>query len=210
MIDINNIIMFIVASSILGIAPGPDNIFVLTQSIIDGKKAGIIITLGLCTGLLFHTSIVAMGIAVIFKTSLLAFNILKYTGAAYLLFLSWQAFKSSSSGDLKTSEKENASFRKLYRKGIIMNVTNPKVSIFFLAFLPQFADSSRGSITLQILFLGFIFIIVTFIVFSGVSFFSGLIGGWISKSDKGQKYLNRAAGLIFAALAVKLILTGKD
>ncbi len=209
MIDINNVIMFIIASAILGIAPGPDNIFVLTQSIVNGKKSGIIITLGLCTGLLFHTSIVAFGIAVIFKTSLLAFNILKYFGAAYLLYLSWQAFKSSS-GNLKISQKENTSFLKLYHKGIIMNVTNPKVSIFFLAFLPQFADSSRGSISLQILFLGFIFIIITLIVFSGVSFFAGLTGRFISKSEKGQIYLNRAAGVIFTALAVKLILTGKD
>jgi threonine/homoserine/homoserine lactone efflux protein len=208
MIDINNLIMFVFASAMLGIAPGPDNIFVLTQSIVNGRKTGIIITLGLCTGLLFHTAIVAMGVAVIFQNSLLAFNILKYTGAAYLLYLSWQVFKSTSS-EIKTSVKENVSFLKFYRKGIIMNVTNPKVSIFFLAFLPQFADSSRGAFAPQIILLGIIFIIITIIVFSGVAFFAGLIGEWISKSKKGQTYLNRTAGVIFASLAVKIIFTGQ-
>jgi threonine/homoserine/homoserine lactone efflux protein len=208
MIDINNLLMYILASALLGLSPGPDNIFVLTQSIANGRKTGIIITLGLCTGLLFHTSIVAMGIAVLFQTSVLAFNVLKYSGAAYLLFLSWKSFKASS-GNINLAEKEKASFAQIYRKGIIMNVTNPKVSIFFLAFLPQFTDASRGPVTFQIILLGIIFIIITFIVFSGVSLFAGLIGEWISKSEKGQIYLNRTAGVIFAALAIKLIFTGQ-
>jgi threonine/homoserine/homoserine lactone efflux protein len=206
MFDINTIITFITASTVLAFAPGPDNIFVLTQSIVSGKSAGIKITLGLCTGLIVHTSIVTFGIAAIFQTSLLAFNILKYIGAGYLLFLSWKAFKASSS-DIKINKNNKLSSWQLYRRGIIMNVTNPKVSIFFMAFLPQFANPSRGSITIQLLLLGFMFIIVTFVVFGLISQLAGIIGKWLMKTKKAERILNILAGSIFAGLAIKLAIT---
>lgn len=208
MTDINNIIMFIAASAMLGITPGPDNIFVLTQSIANGRKTGVIITLGLCTGLMFHTALVSMGVAVLFRDSLIAFNILKFSGAAYLLYLSWHSF-TSSSDEIQISERQKISCWKFYIKGIIMNITNPKVSIFFLAFLPQFADTSKGSFAQQIIMLGLIFIAATFIVFTSVSLFAGLIGEWIAKHKNGRIYLNRGAALIFVLLAIKLIFTGQ-
>ncbi len=206
MFDINTLITFITASTVLAFAPGPDNIFVLTQSIVSGKSAGIKITLGLCTGLIVHTSIVTFGVAAIFQTSLLAFNILKYIGAGYLLFLSWKAFKASSS-DIKINKNNKLSSWQLYRRGIIMNVTNPKVSIFFMAFLPQFANPSRGSITIQLLLLGFMFIIVTFVVFGLISQLAGIIGKWLMKTKKAERILNILAGSIFAGLAIKLAIT---
>ena len=206
MFDLETIIMFGTASILLALAPGPDNIFVLTQSIVHGRKAGIIITLGLCTGLLFHTAIVALGIAAIFQTSLIAFNTLKFIGAAYLLYLAWKAFTSEESIE---QNKETAELKpvQLYRTGIIMNVTNPKVSIFFLAFLPQFTNVNSGSITIQIIMLGFIFIICAFFVFSIISQISGAIGKQLYKSDKISRVLNKVAGTVFAALALKLIFT---
>lgn len=200
--------MFITASFLLGLAPGPDNIFVLTQSILNGRLAGFVIILGLCTGLVFHTTIVALGVAVIFQTSVLAFNILKYCGAAYLLYLAWQAFRASAS-PIELGERARLTFPQLYRRGIIMNITNPKVSIFFMAFLPQFADPSKGPITLQLALLGAIFILVTLAVFNGIAQLAGVIGGWISKSEKGELILNRIAGVVFVSLAIKLILTGQ-
>ena len=115
-------------------------------------------TLGLCTGLIVHTTAVALGVAVIFQVSAVAFSVLKIVGACYLLYLAWQAFRASATR-LKSGEDRGLSFSTLYRRGIIMNITNPKVSIFFLAFLPQFADPGRGALTLQIIMLGFIFII---------------------------------------------------
>jgi threonine/homoserine/homoserine lactone efflux protein len=204
--DIDTLIMFITASFLLGLAPGPDNIFVLTQSIINGRSAGFIITLGLCTGLVVHTTVVALGISVIFQTSIIAFNILKYCGVAYLLYLAWKAFRSSSD-KIELNERTPLTSPQLYRRGIIMNITNPKVSIFFMAFLPQFADPTRGPIALQLIILGVIFILVTIIVFNLISQLAGIIGKWISKSEKGEKLLNRIAGLVFVSLAVKLILT---
>ena len=200
--------MFVAASFLLGLAPGPDNIFVLTQSILNGRSAGFIILLGLCTGLIVHTTIVALGVSVIFQTSLLAFNLLKYCGAAYLLYLAWKAFMASGS-PIELGERTRLSFPQLYRRGIIMNITNPKVAIFFMAFLPQFTDPSRGSITLQLFLLGAIFILVTLVVFTMISQLAGIIGKRISKSEKGEKILNRIAGLVFVSLAIKLVLTGQ-
>lgn len=207
MFDLNTLLTFITASVVLAFAPGPDNIFVLTQSIVSGRTAGIKITLGLCTGLIVHTSIVTFGVAAIFQTSLLAFNILKYIGAGYLLYLAWKAFKASSS-KISLNDKNKLSSWQLYRRGIIMNVTNPKVSIFFMAFLPQFANPSRGSITIQLLLLGFMFIIVTFVVFGLViSQLAGFLGQWLMKTKKAERILNILAGSIFAGLAVKLAIT---
>lgn len=209
MIDGNTLIMFITASTALGFAPGPDNIFVLTQSIINGRSAGIKITFGLCTGLLVHTTIVALGVSVIFQTSALAFNALKYCGVAYLLYLAWKAFKASSSR-FELNDGTTLTSWQLYRRGIIMNITNPKVSIFFMAFLPQFTNPMGGSITLQLILLGFIFIIITIAVFSLISQLAGTIGKWLSKSGKGERILNIVAGVVFVSLAVKLVFTGRN
>jgi threonine/homoserine/homoserine lactone efflux protein len=209
MIDCHTLAMFVAASTALGFAPGPDNIFVLTQSMVSGRAAGIRITLGLCTGLLVHTTIVALGVSVIFRTSPLAFNALKYCGALYLLFLAWKSFRASSTR-LEPGEKPRLGPWQLYRRGIIMNITNPKVSIFFMAFLPQFADPSAGSVTMQLIILGFIFILVTVAVFSLVSLLAGTIGKWLARSEKGERVLNIVAGVVFAALALKLVLTGQN
>ncbi len=204
--DYNTLIMFAAASILLAIAPGPDNLFVLTQSMLFGRSAGFKITTGLCTGLIFHTTIVSLGVAAIFQTSLIAFNVLKYLGAAYLLYLAYGAFRSSSS-KLEVKESVKLSSWNLYRRGIIMNITNPKVSIFFMAFLPQFTDSSKGSITFQMFLLGFIFILSTILIFGIISLLAGAAGKLLSRSGKADRTLNLLAGSVFAGLAVKLALT---
>lgn len=201
---IESIITFVAASALLSIAPGPDNIFVLTQSAIYGKKSGVMVTLGLGSGLIVHTSAVALGVAAIFQTSALAFTILKVAGALYLLYLAWQAF-SASAERLEDHGSTPHSIGTLYRRGIIMNITNPKVSIFFLAFLPQFASPENGTLAPQIFLLGAIFILVALVIFSGIAVLSGTLGGWLNNSPKAQVYLNRMAGMVFAGLALKLV-----
>lgn len=198
---------FFAASVMLALAPGPDNIFVLTQAATMGRNSGLAVTMGLSTGLLFHTSAVALGLAAVFAASAIAFSILKFCGAAYLLWLAWQAFRSSSGKKDITTDEARLGGWQLYRRGIIMNISNPKVSIFFLAFLPQFADPSRGSITLQILLLGGIFIIATILVFGSISILAAAIGEWLAKRPSVEKIMNRATGFIFAALAIKLALS---
>ena len=160
MLAAETISAFFIASVLLAFAPGPDNIFVLTQSALQGKLSGLMVVFGLCTGLLVHTGAVAFGVAVIFQASALAFTLLKFIGGGYLLYLAWHAFRASPEKINMHGGQEKA-VGILYRRGIIMNLTNPKVSIFFLAFLPQFADPQRGPISLQMVVLGVIFIFAT-------------------------------------------------
>ncbi len=203
MIPIETITIFLAASVALALVPGPDNIFVLTQSALHGRKAGILVTLGLCTGVLLHTAAVSLGVAAIFQTSALAFNILKIAGAVYLLYLALQAFRA---GAMKLDEtgKANLVWQKLYSRGIIMSITNPKVAIFFIAFLPQFADPSRGSITIQMLMFGGLFIGSTLLIFGTVALFAGFLGEWLKGSAKAQIIMNRVAGTVFTGLALRL------
>jgi threonine/homoserine/homoserine lactone efflux protein len=203
MISLETLAAFSMASVLLALAPGPDNIFVLTQSALRGKAAGLLVTLGLCSGLVVHTTAVAFGVAVIFQTSAVAFTALKLFGAGYLLFLAWHAFRASSL-DISAGRSNGMSAGRLYRRGIIMNVTNPKVSIFFLAFLPQFADPARGPLTLQMLLLGGVFIVSTILVFGGIALMAGSLGQRLNRSPKIQVIMNRVAGLVFVGLAIKL------
>ncbi len=202
--ELDVLLVFFAAAVALGLAPGPDNIFVLTQSALYGRLAGLVVTLGLCTGLLFHTTAVAFGIAAVFSTSTLAFNIGKLVGAAYLLFLAWQALKAGKSS-LSAEERVEPSLRQLYRRGIVMNITNPKVAIFFLAFLPQFADPGIGPLVPQLLVLGFLFIVATVFIFGLVAWGAGFLGEWLKTSPTAQLVLNRIAAVVFVGLAIRLV-----
>ena len=206
MIPLDVLGTYFIACLILAIAPGPDNIFVLTQSALQGRKAGILVVLGLCTGLLFHTTAVALGVAVIFKTSEIAFTMLKVAGALYLIYLAWGAYRSGATA-IEGKSGSVMQGGQLYRRGIFMNITNPKVSIFFLAFLPQFANPARGSITIQMLILGAVFILSAILVFGAIALAAGSLGEWLSRSQRIQRWINRLAGTVFIGLAIKLLLT---
>lgn len=195
---------FIVACAILSLVPGPDNIFVLTQSALYGRKSGLLITLGLCTGLIVHTLAVVLGVATLFMVSALAFTVLKFLGAAYLLWLAWGALRASAIAVGQHSSALQPKAWALYRRGIIMNLSNPKVAIFFLAFLPQFADPAQGSMSWQLLVLGLIFIAVAWLVFSGIALLAGFIAQWLQHSDRAQSVLHKLAALVFAGLALRL------
>jgi len=200
------LIAFTAVALLLCLSPGPDNLFVLAQSALYGRIAGLRITLGLCTGLIVHTAAVTLGVAALIKSFPLAFNTLKYAGAAYLLYLAWQAFRAvpiSLSGE--PADKPDG--WRLYRRGIIMNVTNPKVSLFFLALLPQFADPERGVLWLQFVLLGVVFMLSTLLVFGLLSLLAGSIGEWLGKSSGAQRVLHALAGIVFIGLALRLIVT---
>jgi len=199
-----NIIAFTLASTLLSLAPGPDNIFVLTQSALYGRRSGILITLGLCTGLIFHTTAVALGVAAIFAVSVTAFTLLKLIGAGYLLYLAWGAFRACASNLDDGPRANQPAAGALYRRGILMNITNPKVAIFFLAFLPQFADPAAGSLPLQIFLLGAIFMAAALGVFIAIACMAGFIADWLKGSARAQVLLNRLAVLVFTALALRL------
>ena len=206
LIPLETLATFFTASVLLALAPGPDNIFVLTQSALHGRLSGLLVTLGLCTGLLVHTAAVTFGVAVIFQTSALAFTILKACGAGYLVYLAWGAWRAGAA-DIAGGDGNGLGLGKLYRRGIIMNVTNPKVSIFFLAFLPQFADPARGPLTWQLIALGGVFIVSTILVFGSVALLAGTLGSWLARSGKAQVVMNRVAAMVFVGLALKLATT---
>lgn len=206
MLPIETLLTFFTASILLALAPGPDNIFVLIQSIYQGKKSALMVVLGLCTGLIFHTLAVAFGVAVIFQTSQLAFTILKLAGVCYLLYLAWKIFNAKDE-KISMNSVDKIDAKKLYFRGIIMNVTNPKVSIFFLAFLPQFTNADLGNVSSQTLILGLIFIIATIIVFSSIAFLSGFISKILNESKHTQNILNKIVSFIFVGLAIKLAMT---
>ncbi len=206
MIPLDVLLTFFAASLLLALAPGPDNIFVLTQSALHGRTSGLVVTVGLCTGLIVHTLGVALGVAVIFQASAVAFTALKLCGAAYLLYLAWQIFRASATR-FESARSNRLSYKKLYSRGIIMNVTNPKVSIFFLAFLPQFTDPARGSVALQTGLLGLLFILSALLVFGGIALLAGSLGEWLNRSTRIQKGMNWLTGSIFIGLALKLVTT---
>lgn len=207
MVSDDTIITLGLTSILLSLAPGPDNIFVLTQSALYGRRSGLFITLGLCTGLLFHTTVVAFGVAAIIQSSTWAFSALKLSGAAYLSYLAWQAFNAPVERGNDQTQKLTASPARFYQRGIIMNITNPKVSIFFLAFLPQFTTPEAGPVAAQITVFGLVFLLSALLIFSLIALLAALIGGWLTRSDRARKYLNRIAGLVFVGLALKLVIS---
>ena len=196
------IIAFVTASVVLSLVPGPDNIFVMSHSALKGWRIGFYITLGLCTGLIAHTVLIAIGVSVIFQTSAIAFNGLKIIGAFYLLYLAWLSVQNKEL-NLGGTDKDSTN-RSYYFTGVIMNLTNPKVALFFLVFLPQFVNTSNDNITLQIFLLGLLFILSALCVFTSVAYLASFLEDILKKSKMVNKNLNILAALIYFALAINL------
>lgn len=209
MLELSNVYLFIAASFLLCLAPGPDNIYVLTQGMTKSKKAAIITTLGLCSGIVIHTIAAALGISVIFKTSEIAFDIVKFAGAAYLLYIAYQAFKHRNAPLDLTVQNSSNELKKLYIKGFFMNVLNPKVSIFFLAFLPQFVSPENGNVPIQMVSLGLIFMALTIIVFSSIGIAGNMLSAKLLEKPSIVKYMNILTSFVLGGLAIKLALSSR-
>ncbi|MEJ2593157.1 MAG: LysE family translocator [Candidatus Thiodiazotropha sp.] len=206
MVGIETLTGLFLTAVLLALVPGPDNLFVLTQSVLLGRWAGLMATLGFSTGLIVHTLAVTLGVAALFQTSALAFGLLKLCGAGYLLYLAWRflrapAIATGGAGAIRPTPG------KLYRRGIIMNVTNPKVSLFFLAFLPQFTDPAAGPVAWQLILFGLLFIVATLLVFGGLALLAASVSPWLNRKPQVQRWIHRGAALVFLLLAVKLALT---
>lgn len=204
--SLETLFTFFGISVLLGLSPGPDNVFVLMQSALRGRRAGMFVVLGLCTGLLFHTAAVALGLAAVFAASVTAFTVLKLGGATYLAYLAWQAFRAPV-GSQTSSVSQPPGAAHMYRRGVLMNLTNPKVVIFFLAFLPQFVNPAHGSVGPQIVWLGFVFILATLLTFGAIAWFAASVGQVFQRSARAQRGLNWLAGFVFLGLAARLALS---
>ncbi|MBS7350904.1 MAG: LysE family translocator [Comamonas sp.] len=201
------LLSFFGISVLLGLTPGPDNLFVLMQSAQHGWRVGLAVVLGLCLGIVGHTCAVALGLAALLAANPLAFGVMKLCGAAYLCYLAWGAWRapvSSLAADLSTSSARLA-WPRMVARGWLMNSSNPKVLVFFLALLPQFADPMRGSIAAQLVVLGLVFMLASWLVFGSIALFSGWFGTVLLRSARAQRGLNRAAAAVFVALALRLL-----
>ena len=208
--QIELILSFLLASVLLTFMPGPDNIFVLTESITKGQKNGIAISIGLCTGVLIHTLAAATGLSIVIQKSALAFSIIKYLGAAYLFYLAYMATKEKPMEVTlgKKSKEETFKLFLLIRKGFLMNVLNPKVSLFFIAFLPQFISQDGINITVQMIILGLIFMVQALVIFSLISILSSRLTGYVN-SAKFWKITKWSKVIVLSILGLTLALSGK-
>jgi len=195
---------FMVTALALIVAPGPDLMMVVAQGMTHGRRAAFLTALGLASGCLLHTALVTLGAAALLQTSDMLFNLLKFAGAGYLLWLAWQAFQHRA--DFMMPERvPGGGPWQLYRRGILMNALNPKVSMFFLAFLPQFVRVEGPTPALSLALLGLIFAVMTAVVFS----LGGLAAAWIGNKLRRNTTARRALGWltagVFAAIGLRLL-----
>ncbi len=193
---------FLVAALALNIAPGPDMLYVIGRSVGQGRKAGIVSSLGVFVGCWVHILAAAFGIAALLRSSPAAFNAVRYAGAAYLIYLGIKMLAQKT--DLTSQQLKTESLGAIFRQGAITNMLNPKVAIFFLAFLPQFIDASRGSVALQIVVLGLIFNIGGTLVNLAVAYAGGTLGELLRRNQSIARWQRRFTGLIFVGLGLRL------
>lgn len=204
--DFEILASFVVATSILAISPGPDNIFVLTQSIVHGRTYGIATVLGLMTGCIIHTTLVAFGISAIITKSPLLFLGIKILGAIYLLYLAYKVFRSSPEIVMNTDNVEKKSTSELFKIGFLMNVLNPKVTIFFMALFPGFLFSDELSSVFQFYILGVLFILTSLIIFSSIAILGGKASEKIQESNLIKQSLKWLQILVFVGIAVFILI----
>ncbi|MEO8514210.1 MAG: LysE family translocator [Ignavibacteria bacterium] len=200
--EVNNILLFAIAGLTLNITPGPDMMFVITRSISEGSKSGVISSLGIATGSIFHTLAVAFGLSALLMAVPAAYEIIKYTGAAYLVYLGIKMIVKKQSLQVE-SEKKPVKMHSVYYQAILTNIFNPKVALFFLAFLPQFVNNSHD-ITSQIIFLGILFNINATIVNILVALTAGKMGKAIKSKLNNSRIFKWITASVFIGLGVRL------
>ncbi len=197
------------ATAALAISPGPDNIYVLTQSITHGKKFGLATVSGLISGCLVHTTLLAFGASALIKANDKLFFAIKLFGAVYLLYLAFQVYRNDAAVKLSGESVPKKNLSQLFRQGFIMNVLNPKVTIFFLAFFPGFLFSETLNTVIQFYILGLLFMMVSGIIFSVIAILAGNISTYIKQNDKVGDVLKWLQISVFISIAVYLLLSDK-
>lgn len=201
---IETLISFTIATLALAISPGPDNIYVLTQSLVNGTKSGIATTAGLISGCIVHTTLLAFGVSAIITASEEIFYGIKVLGACYLLYLAFKVYKSDEDISL-TNNAPRKSYFQLFKTGVIMNLVNPKVMIFFLAFFPGFLWDKDGNTISQFYILGITFMIVSFLTFSAIALLAGRISEFILKRKGVGVFLKWLQIIVFVGIGLYII-----
>jgi threonine/homoserine/homoserine lactone efflux protein len=201
--DLAHFLTFAIATLILNLTPGPDMLYIIARSLGQGRRAGVVSTLGISTGCLFHAFAATVGIAAVLRSWPIAFQVVRYAGAAYLIYLGVRLIaRRRREGEVSTTAP-SASLHAIFRQGVITNVLNPKVALFFLAFLPQFVSPSRGSATMQLVTLSIYFIFSTTILNLAVAILSGVIGDFLRRGRNIAR-MERASGAVFIALGLRV------
>lgn len=200
-------VAFLAAAVLITLAPGPDNLMVLSLGMSKGRRQGIAFGLGCAAGCLNHTVLAAAGVSALILASAWAFTALKVAGGAYLIWLGARALRNARPLDPAKAPGGGAddSLRGLFVKGLIANGINPKVAIFFLAFLPQFVSAGQGGAGWQIAQLGVLFTLQAALLFGAIGFFAGRVGEWLSRRPAAGAWLDRVAGGIFVLLGARLL-----
>lgn len=207
MIDLSQLGLFIAASTLLILTPGPDNITVLTRGITQGRASGLAAAAGFALGNLGHTAFAILGISALLASSATLFGLVKLIGGAYLVWIGLKLWRNAGTIDTRSSP-ELASGRVVFRQSVIANLLNPKVAIFFMAFFPQFVSPAKGAVWLQMLILGLVFILLTLLFFGLIGWFAGSIGRWLQHRPRAGRWLDRTAGSVLVALGVRLAWPG--
>jgi threonine/homoserine/homoserine lactone efflux protein len=197
-------LLFVTASLVVIVAPGPDNILVLTRGITLGRNAAMVSASGASLGLVCHSVLAAFGLSALLSQSAAAFSVVKYAGALYLIYIGIKAFTSKETF-VVPDDAPRTGLKKVFSQAVVSNVLNPKIAVFFLAYLPQFANGSPSG--LRLLALGLVFAALTWLVFSGLGYFSGFLGGKISSRAAYGRALNRITGGVLMALGLRLTLS---
>lgn len=203
----SNFSLFLTATLILLLTPGPAVLYVIARSIDQGRKAGLISVLGLALGTLFHVFAAALGLSALLLSSALAFSIVKYLGAAYLIYLGIRRLISQENVHQVESELES-SLGRAFSQGVVVNVLNPKTGLFFFAFLPQFVDRSQGSLTLQLLLLGTIFVLLAICTDGLYALTAGTLGRWLRGNLHFLRLQRYFAGWVYIGLGLTTALAG--
>lgn len=207
--DVQILLSFIIATSALAISPGPDNIYVLMQSLVHGRKYGMATVAGLMAGCLIHTSLVAFGVSALIRANDSLYFIIKLFGALYLFYLAYKVFRSDADLNLGNERIPKKTTSQLFKQGFIMNVLNPKVSIFFLAFFPGFLFSKTISTVMQFYILGLLFILVSFIIFGGIAMLSGWISVYLKSHKNVGLFLKWLQIIVFIGIGIFILLSEK-
>lgn len=202
---IENLISFSLATLALSLSPGPDNIYVLTQSLVNGTKSGIATTVGLISGCIVHTCLLAFGVSALITASEEIFYGIKTLGAIYLLYLAYSVFKSDSKIDFSKNAPKKSNWE-LFKQGVIMNLVNPKVMIFFLAFFPAFLWNATENIVSQFFILGITFMLVSFVTFSTIAILAGSVSQFLMKNEPVGVILKWLQILVFVGIAIFILI----
>jgi threonine/homoserine/homoserine lactone efflux protein len=200
-----NFALFLATSIAITMAPGPDNLQVLARGISQGRAAGLVAALGFAAGITFHTTLAALGVAALLRSSPLAFQAIKLAGAAYLVWIGIKALRSQ--GLATAHERAPQPLITVFRQSVLGNLLNPKVTLFFVVFLPQFVQTGGAqNVTVQMLELGALFMLQTLVVFSLFGVCAGMIGGWLRRRPRVGVWLDRLAGATFIGLGIRVAL----